>query len=59
MKSLLFLLLALPLWQQEANAADGPLSPERALQAFDLEPGLRIELVAAEPLTADPAPWPG
>lgn len=30
------------------------LSPEEALQRFQLEPGLRIELVAAEPLVASP-----
>lgn len=31
-----------------------PLTPEAALAAFQLEPGLRIELVAAEPLVVDP-----
>lgn len=31
-----------------------PLSPEAALAAFQLEPGLRIELVAAEPLVVSP-----
>jgi putative membrane-bound dehydrogenase-like protein len=30
------------------------LSPEEALKSFQLEPGLRIELVAAEPLVVDP-----
>src|SRR5687768_8741910 len=30
------------------------LSPEQALARFQLEPGLRIELVAAEPLVVDP-----
>lgn len=30
------------------------LSPEEALKAFRLEPGLRIELAAAEPLIVDP-----
>ncbi|MBI5691602.1 MAG: c-type cytochrome [Verrucomicrobia bacterium] len=30
------------------------LSPDEALQAFRLEPGLRIEIVAAEPLVVDP-----
>ena len=30
------------------------LTPEAALAAFQLEPGLRIELVAAEPLVVDP-----
>jgi len=32
-----------------AAAVDGPLSPEQTLAAFALEPGLRIELAAAEP----------
>ena len=30
------------------------LSPEEALQTFELEPGFRIELVASEPLIQDP-----
>src|SRR5258706_1593459 len=33
---------------------DGPLSAEQALASFRLEPGLRVELVAAEPTIADP-----
>ncbi len=35
-------------------AQDGPLAPDAALRSFVLEPGLRAELVAAEPLTASP-----
>jgi putative membrane-bound dehydrogenase-like protein len=31
-----------------------PLSPEEALASFELEPGYRIELAAAEPLIKDP-----
>lgn len=31
-----------------------PLSPADALQAFEVAPGLRVELVAAEPLVASP-----
>lgn len=31
-----------------------PLSPEEAIRAFDVAPGYRIELVAAEPLVIDP-----
>ncbi len=38
-----------------AGAADGPLSPDEALRAFRVAPGLRVELVAAEPLVASPA----
>ena len=33
---------------------DGPLSADAAVKAFVLEPGLRIELVAAEPLVDSP-----
>lgn len=36
-----------------ANAR-GPLTPDEALAGFDLEPGYRIELAAAEPLTRNP-----
>jgi hypothetical protein len=40
-----------------ASAADRhpALSPAEALKSFQLEPGLRIELVAAEPLVVAPA----
>ena len=31
-----------------------PLSPEQALQAFDLVPGYKIELVASEPMVQEP-----
>jgi putative membrane-bound dehydrogenase-like protein len=34
--------------------SDKPLSPAEALASFQCEPGLRIELVAAEPLVVDP-----
>ncbi len=33
---------------------DGPLTPEQAAGSFRAEPGLRLELVAAEPLVASP-----
>jgi putative membrane-bound dehydrogenase-like protein len=54
MKTFFCLLVVLFPFQPRVRAADGPLSPEEALKSFELEPGLRIELVAAEPLTADP-----
>ncbi len=38
----------------QQQPADGPLTPDEALKAFRLEPGLRIELVAAEPLIESP-----
>lgn len=31
-----------------------PLSPEEALKSFEIAPGFKLELVAAEPLVADP-----
>jgi len=34
--------------------SDSPLTPEQALASFRLEPGLRVDLVAAEPMVADP-----
>ena len=34
--------------------SDSPLTPEQALAASRLAPGLRIELVAAEPMVVDP-----
>src|ERR1044072_7135218 len=35
-------------------AIDGPLSPEESLKFFQTEPGLRVELVACEPMVVDP-----
>lgn len=37
-----------------ADPEEGPLEPDAALRAFRLEPGLQIELAAAEPLVVDP-----
>ena len=34
--------------------SDGSLTPAQALASFKVEPGLRVDLVAAEPLVADP-----
>ena len=39
---------------RQATRASGPLSPDEALASFELEPGYRIELAAAEPLVQDP-----
>lgn len=51
-----FLLLVAPTLADDAKPAplDGPLTPEKAPQSFRLEPGLRVELVAAEPLVVSP-----
>ena len=37
-----------------AAPVQSPLSPGEALKAFETAPGLKVELVAAEPLTASP-----
>lgn len=37
-----------------AEPADGPLAPDAALGSFRVEPGLRLEQVAAEPLVESP-----
>lgn len=40
--------------ESKPAAVASPLSPEEALKHFQLTPGLKIELVAAEPLIVDP-----
>lgn len=37
-----------------AASVDGPLTPEQAIASFKIEPGLRVEVVAAEPMVIDP-----
>src|SRR5256885_1939951 len=37
-----------------SRAIDGPLTPEQSLQYLKTEPGLKVELVAAEPMVVDP-----
>jgi putative membrane-bound dehydrogenase-like protein len=37
-----------------AAALDGPLTPDESLQQLKTEPGLRVELVASEPMVVDP-----
>src|SRR5687768_17092366 len=42
---------------ESPSAADGPspeLSPEEALESFQLERGLKLQLVASEPMVQDP-----
>src|SRR5436305_4911101 len=36
------------------RATDGPLTPEESLRYLKTEPGLKVELVAAEPMVVDP-----
>ncbi|MGZ4971670.1 MAG: PVC-type heme-binding CxxCH protein [Limisphaerales bacterium] len=52
MRSLL-VILSLSL-AAHAATIDGPLTPEQAIASFKIEPGLRVELVAAEPTVIDP-----
>jgi putative membrane-bound dehydrogenase-like protein len=49
--SLLILLLPFTACRQSQSKAEGP---EGALSTFELEPGFKIELLAAEPLVGDP-----
>src|SRR2546429_7261247 len=37
-----------------SQAIDGPLTPEQSLQYLKTEPGLKVELVASEPMVVDP-----
>ncbi|HEX8040765.1 MAG TPA: dehydrogenase, partial [Chryseosolibacter sp.] len=37
-----------------SDATPAPLSPEDALESFQVEPGLKVELVASEPMVQDP-----
>ncbi|GAB3342859.1 c-type cytochrome [Larkinella ripae] len=46
--------LALGAFACEKKPVSSGISPEEALKTFELEPGFQIELVASEPLVADP-----
>ena len=50
----LFLFALLGLVAPAAFAIDGPLSPEESLKYLKTEPGLKVELVAAEPMVVSP-----
>src|ERR1044071_4071224 len=47
-------LLVFLVFSVTAFAIDGPLSPEDSLKYLKTEPGLRVELVASEPMVVDP-----
>ena len=49
-----FLLAAFSLVAPCSQAIDGPLTPEQAIASFKLEPGLRVECVASEPMVVSP-----
>ena len=40
--------------QVESAALGGPFLPDEAVRSFEMEPGLRVELAAAEPTVVDP-----
>ena len=49
------ILLFVVAWASTAwGANNGPLSPTEALRSFEVEPGVQLELVAAEPTVGDP-----
>src|SRR5689334_6175760 len=54
--ALFVLVLRIPVHAEDAKPTplDGPLTPDQAPRSFRLEPGLRVELVAAEPLVVSP-----
>src|SRR4051812_26576178 len=54
MKFLLALAITASLSLLSRAQVTTPLSPDQALSSFQLEPGLRIELVASEPLVVSP-----
>lgn len=50
----LWLLIFLPLWSDTVPADGPPFEPQEALETIKVPDGLRVDLVAAEPLVADP-----
>ncbi|MEO6034378.1 MAG: PVC-type heme-binding CxxCH protein, partial [Verrucomicrobiota bacterium] len=50
----LALVISLAGFASVARAVDGPLTPAQSIAAFQLEPGLKIELVASEPDVISP-----
>ena len=49
-----WLLIFLPLWSDTVPADGPPFEPQEALETLRVPDGLRVDLVAAEPLVADP-----
>ncbi|MXZ05625.1 MAG: dehydrogenase [Rhodothermaceae bacterium] len=50
----LWLLIFLPLWSDTVPADGPPFEPQEALKTIKVPDGMRVDLVAAEPLVADP-----
>lgn len=53
-RTLLFAVGVTAAFAASSAGIDGPLSPQESLKHFKLEEGLRLQLVAAEPLVVDP-----
>ncbi len=53
-RAMLFLCAALAVSQAACTRRGPPYSPRQALETFQVPPGFRVELVAAEPEIADP-----
>jgi putative membrane-bound dehydrogenase-like protein len=51
---LLFVVLTAVCCSRERELVKSPVPPEDALSTFQIEPGFKIELLAAEPLVSDP-----
>src|SRR5438477_9959580 len=54
LRQLLAALLICLLLASSTPAIDGPLTTEQSLRYLKTEPGLKVELVAAEPMVVDP-----
>ncbi|MXW83568.1 MAG: dehydrogenase [Rhodothermaceae bacterium] len=50
----LWLLIFLPLWSDTVSVDGPPFEPQEALKTIKVPDGIRVDLVAAEPLVADP-----
>ncbi|HEX8677479.1 MAG TPA: PVC-type heme-binding CxxCH protein, partial [Segetibacter sp.] len=53
---LIILLLLTISCKDKSNTSQGtePIDPEKAISTFEIEPGFKIEMVASEPVVADP-----
>src|SRR5688572_11516438 len=51
---LFFLLATVNGCAPDPASVKSPVEPEKALSTFELEPGFKMELIAAEPLVSDP-----
>ena len=52
--ALFFFCIIVSAFAQRPPTPQGPLTPQRALAAFQVDPGLEVDLVASEPTVGDP-----